>query len=55
MKRYKRILAALLTLTMAIGLCACGQNETEEQTIVTDSAYIEETLNLANNEAQEWM
>lgn len=54
MKRYKRILAALLTLTMAVGLCACGQNAAEEKTIVTDSAYIEETLNLANNEAQEW-
>lgn len=55
MKRDQRVGAVLLAFAMAAGLCACGQSETaEEKTIVTDYVYIEETLNLANNEEQAW-
>ena len=59
MRPYKKITALFLTFAMLAGLCACSKNaETQEETSqVADAeqkAYIEETLNLANNEDQEW-
>ncbi len=59
MRQYKKMTALFLTFTMLTGLCACSKStETQEQTSqVADAeqkAYIEETLNLANNEEQEW-
>ena len=58
----KKVTALLLSLSLASGLCACGQEasgtEAEETTsIVADAeekAYIEETLNLANNTDLTW-
>ncbi len=55
MTRYKKQIAAFLSLTTALGLCACSKNsQEEEKSIATDFEYIETTLNLANNEDQEW-
>ena len=59
MRQYKKITALVLAFTMLAGLCACSKSvETQEETSqVADAeqkAYIEETLNLANNEDQEW-
>ncbi len=59
MKQYKKITALILSFTMLAGLCACSKSaQTREETSqVVDAeqkAYIEETLNLANNEEQEW-
>lgn len=55
MKRYKRVIMILLVFIMAAGFYACVQSEESiEKRIVTDYEYIEETLNLANNEEQEW-
>lgn len=54
MKKYKKIAALCLSLTMAAGICACS-GETENTTDASSAKeYIEETLNLANNEEQEW-
>ncbi len=58
----KKITALLLSLSLAAGLCACGQEasgtEVEETaSAVADAeekAYIEETLNLANNADLTW-
>lgn len=58
----KKITALLLSLSLAAGLCACGQEasgkEVEETaSAVSDAeekAYIEETLNLANNADLTW-
>lgn len=52
----------LLSLSLAAGLCACGQKagepEVEETTSpmadAEEKAYIEETLNLANNADLTW-
>lgn len=59
MKQYKKATALLLISAMLTGLCACSKStETQEETSnIADAeqkAYIEETLNLANNEEQEW-
>lgn len=58
----KKITTLLLSLSLAAGLCACGQEasgtEVEETaSAVADAekkAYIEETLNLANNADLTW-
>ncbi len=57
--RKKSIIALLLCLALPLGLCACQSDsgETVSSDEAADSetqAYIEETLNLANNENQEW-
>lgn len=59
MKQYKKITALILSFTMLAGLCACfksaqTQEETSQVVDAEQKAYIEETLNLANNEEQEW-
>lgn len=59
MEQYKKIAALFWVFTMLAGLCACSKNaEAQEATSkVADAeqkAYIEEALNLANNEEQEW-
>ncbi len=51
---YRKQIAAVLVLATVLGLCACSKGNQEEKTIVTDFEYIETTLNLANNEEQEW-
>ncbi len=58
----KKVTALLLSLSLAAGLCACGQEasgtEGEKTTSavadVEEKAYIEETLNLANNADLTW-
>lgn len=58
----KKITALLLFLSLAAGLCACGQEESEAKveestSAVADAeekAYIEETLNLSNNADLTW-
>lgn len=58
----KKITALLLSLSLAAGLCACGQESSgteveETASAVADAeekAYIEETLNLANNADLTW-
>ena len=51
MKQYKKVIAMLLTMSMAASVCVyAGEAENTEDT----KAYIEETLNLANNADQEW-
>ena len=62
-----KIVTALLVGAMAVSLAACGSTGTTSgssasvestsesaYTGVSDQEYIEETLNLANNEDQEW-
>ncbi len=57
-QQIKRFLSGILVFALAPGLCACSQaqesSSTEEQSVTTDYEYIEETLNLANNEEQAW-
>ena len=58
----KKVTALLLSLSLAAGLCACGQEasgtEGEKTTSAVadaeEKAYIEETLNLANNADLTW-
>ncbi|OUO42816.1 hypothetical protein [Flavonifractor sp. An306] len=58
----KKVTALLLSLSLTAGLCACGQKslraEIEETTSAVadaeEKAYIEETLNLANNTDLTW-
>lgn len=58
----KNVTALLLSLSLTAGLCACGQKslgaEIEETTSAVadaeEKAYIEETLNLANNTDLTW-
>ena len=59
MGQYKKMPALLLTFTMLAGLCTCSksaeaQEETSRAADDEQKEYIEETLNLANNEEQEW-
>lgn len=59
MRQYKKMTALFLAFTMLAGLCACSKSaETQEEmpqaADAEQKAYIEETLNLANNEEQEW-
>lgn len=54
MKQYKKIIA-FLALTALAALSACSQkSESGSQSENETNAYIEETLNLANNADQEW-
>lgn len=56
MRQYKKMTALFLVVIMLAGLCACSKS-TEESPQIVDTkqkTYIEETLNLANNEEQEW-
>ncbi len=53
----KKFISLLLALCMVMSLCGLGafaSDETGTATVVSDKEYIEETLNLANNEDQEW-
>jgi len=55
----KRSLALFLCLALPLGLCACqsdsGENSSASEAADSETqAYIEETLNLANNESQKW-
>lgn len=52
----KKIIAILLSgcLLSTLVLTACATENKDTSEADTDQAYIEETLNLANNEAQEW-
>ncbi|MCH5266518.1 MAG: hypothetical protein J1F02_11500 [Lachnospiraceae bacterium] len=55
MKQYKKLMALFLSLSMLTGLCACSKkSEGTEKTSDSAREYIEQTLNLANNENQEW-
>ena len=56
MKYLKRLLAAALVMTLLTSLCACSQKEEAGDSEQSDEtrAYIEETLNLANNDTQKW-
>lgn len=59
MRQYKKMTALFLAFTMLAGLCACSksaeiQEETSQVADAEQKTYIEETLNLANNEEQEW-
>ncbi|MDO5422684.1 MAG: hypothetical protein Q4F41_03035 [Eubacteriales bacterium] len=57
MSRYKKVIAMLLSFSMLAGACTCSYAAEEETAGVADAerkAYIEETLNLANNAEQEW-
>ena len=57
MKYLKRLLAAALVMTLLTSLCACSQKEEAGDSEQSDEtrAYIEETLNLANNDTQKWI
>lgn len=55
----KRVIALLLSTAMLMGVCACASNAEQahtngSETVTSIKAYIEETLNLANNADQEW-
>ncbi len=60
--RYRRCMALSLSCAVTLSLCACSQNAQgnkggETTSAVADTerkAYIEETLNLANNPDQSW-
>ena len=56
MKLYQKTASLLLTLVMAMGLCgtAAAATAKHEATSSEERAEIESTLNLANNEDQEW-
>jgi len=56
----KKILSLLFAMIMTLSLAACdnsneqSSSDTETQAANSEQAYIESTLNLANNEDQEW-
>lgn len=61
MKRLRKTIAVITVVSLICSLCACSNkkeeqssDEQEEQTINEGKKYIEEALNLANNENQEW-
>ena len=56
MKTYQKVVSLLLTLVMAMGLCgtAAAATPKRDATGSEERAEIEHTLNLANNENQEW-
>ncbi len=51
MKRETRFTAVVLAMALMAPLCVCAETEDSG---VSDREYIEKTLNLANNEEQEW-
>ena len=56
----KKIVSIILVGSMTFALCSCGSgsDSTEDSASTAEvsetQAYIEETLNLANNDDQEW-
>ncbi|MCD8117810.1 MAG: hypothetical protein LUE21_12030 [Oscillospiraceae bacterium] len=56
MKKLKKLLSLTLALAMVLSLCGLTAFAAEEDStsVASDKEYIEETLNLANNEDQEW-
>lgn len=61
MKHFRFLMAITLVLSLLFSLCACSNNGQISESTGTSSvsdpegkAYLEETLNLANNEGQEW-
>lgn len=50
--KYTKYTLFVLLVGLALFLCACTSENNEKENEV--KTYIEETLNLANNEAQEW-
>ncbi|MCD8036767.1 MAG: hypothetical protein LUE88_05200 [Clostridiales bacterium] len=51
----KKLLSAIVVLSMTLSLAACGSSTTAEAAEKSEEDYaIEEELNLANNEEQEW-
>ena len=55
--RFRKIFSLALVLMMVVSLCACGTSDNSESSSsgsTSDKDEIEETLNLANNESQEW-
>lgn len=51
MMRTIRLIAVILALALTVSLCACSKTDNNES---SGKEYIEKTLNLANNEDQEW-
>lgn len=56
MQQYKKIIAMLLSLTLTAGFCSCAEKSDKESETAAnpEKTVIEQTLNLANNENQEW-
>ncbi len=65
MRKFRRFISVMISAALAFSLCACSgsgddsdsgesQNSSSEVTDSDEKAYIEETLNLANNNEQEW-
>lgn len=55
MGKYRKYLAFPLSAVMLAGsVSCCAMAEETEHAEDTERQYIEETLNLANNESQEW-
>ncbi len=55
--RFRKIFSLALILMMVVSLCACGtsgNSESSSSGSTSDKEEVEETLNLANNESQEW-
>ena len=62
--KFKHLIAVFLALSLAAGLCSCTKDteantstDSSTQSLVADAeekAYIEETLNLSNNEELSW-
>lgn len=56
MRTYKKVIPLLIAGSMLAGLCACSQSGSKTAETESDTkSYIEETLNLSNNEEQEWI
>ncbi len=53
MPQFKKIITIITAVSLVCTFCACSKQE-ENQASDEGKAYIEETLNLANNENQEW-
>lgn len=59
MKYLNKVLAMLLCVALLFSVTACSESESDQSEIARvadeeEKAYIEDTLNLANNEDQEW-
>lgn len=53
----KKIIVTAITMSMILNLAACSSKDSDSGSSTdneTSQSYIEETLNLANNEEQEW-
>ena len=53
----KKIIVTAITMSMVLNLAACSSKDSDSGSSTdneTSQSYIEETLNLANNEEQEW-